>query len=84
MVRGKIRFNSPDDVVNFVKIVSKFNVDIDIKQRAALLDGKSVEGLMALQLQTELECIMHESMNNCASIIEAIQQYSISDFTECK
>jgi len=80
MASGKLKFYTPEDVTNFVRRASKCNFDIDIKQRAALLDGKSIEGLLALQLQTDLTCIVHASINESKEFIDSIKQYIVEDF----
>ena len=84
MVSATIVFKTPDDVANFVRKVSKYDIDVDIKKGTALLDGKSLEGLYALQLNTELTCIVHENMENATKIIEDINEFTKSSFAECK
>lgn len=80
MISAKIKFNKVSDVADFVSRVSKFDTDVDIKYRTALLDGKSIEGLYAIQLGTELTCIIHDNKNNAQELITEIQDFCLTEF----
>ena len=80
MTTGKIKFNEPNDVKNFVNLVSKYDMDVDVKHGTTMLDGKSIQGLMAIQLQVELMCVLHDDISNCTDIIRDIQLYIVEDF----
>lgn len=80
MIRAKIKFNSINDISEFVAIVSKFDTDIDIKYKNSLLDGKSLQALCNMQLGTEGTCIIHDDKYGAANLICAIHKYTIGDF----
>lgn len=82
MVSANLKFTSPSDVADFVNIVSKFDTDIDIKYGSMVLDGKSIQGLYAIQLNTDLKCSLHCSLDEAKSIINYIQRFATSTFKE--
>ena len=80
MIVGKIKFYTINDVKEFVYAVSKFEVNIDISYGNTTLDGKSIAGLMTVGLCKELNCTIHDSLDNCTDIISTIRRFVISDF----
>lgn len=54
MLKTKIRFNRPEDVTRFVMIASKCEFDIDVQYHHFFLDGKSLVGLMSIDLNHDL------------------------------
>lgn len=65
MVNIKIKFNSPNDIKEFVGITSKLNCDLDVKYGSAItVDGKSIGGLFSIPLNNELSVIAHGSCEN--------------------
>lgn len=82
MTTVNVKFKAPEEVSDFVDKVSKYSVDIDIKYRNLLLDAKSIEGLYAVQLNSELTCIIHDGIEESRSIVNDIQQYVVSDIKE--
>jgi len=48
----KLKFNSVNDVQDFCKIASKIDVDVDVRSfdRRHTVDGKSIVGMMSLDL----------------------------------
>ena len=80
MISAIIKFNKPEDINEFVKNASKCEFDIDIKRGSTILDGKSIEGLYAMQLCLELECVVHESKNKAEEFISKIQRFIVKDF----
>ena len=50
----RIKFNGIKDVLTFVKYSEKLACDVDMKCRRFVVDGKSVLGLMSLDLTEEV------------------------------
>ena len=82
MVVGKIMFKDPADINKFVNIVSKKDYDVDVKDGSTVLDGKSLQGLFAMQLNKKLVCVLHESIDKCHDIIDQLAEFSIESFAE--
>lgn len=55
----KIRFEKVDDVVNFVKVVSKFDCEIDLKKGRYIIPANSMMGIFAIGVEDEFELIIH-------------------------
>lgn len=82
MARGKIKFKSVNDVRAFVNIVEKCKADIDVQYGSIYLDGKSLEGLLSVQIGLELDCIIHDRMQNVQDTISGIQEFLTAEFAE--
>jgi len=61
-MKTKIRFGSPEDAVRFVSIASRCDFDIDVQYHHFLLDGKSLIGMMSVDLTNSL-IIYHNGTN---------------------
>lgn len=55
----KIRFEKVDDVVNFVKIASKLDCEIDLKKGRYIVPANSMMGIFAIGVEDEFELIIH-------------------------
>ena len=53
MSQRTIIFSSPEDVLNFVRTVEKYPYDMDLESGRAVVDAKSLLGLMT-QLSRQL------------------------------
>lgn len=82
MVKTAVKFESIEQVKNFVSKVEKYASDIDIKYGHIHLDGKSIEGLFALQFGLKLDCIIHTSIEDAAGLIEDIKEYTVGSIEE--
>ena len=59
MSEMKLTFKTPDEIVEFVKTVSKYEFDIDVRRGRVVVDAKSLLGIMHLGLNSVLELKMH-------------------------
>lgn len=59
MSEMKLTFKTPDEIVEFVKTVSKYKFDIDVRRGRVVVDAKSLLGIMHLGLNSVLELKMH-------------------------
>ena len=53
-MKTKIRLNNAMEVQEFVEISSKCDFDVDVQYRHFIFDGKSLIGLMSMDLSNEL------------------------------
>lgn len=58
-MKTKIRLNNAIEVQEFVEIASKCEFDVDVQYRHFIFDGKSLVGLMNMDLSNELIVIYH-------------------------
>ena len=55
----KLTFKTPDEIVEFVNTVSKYEFDVDVRRGRVVVDAKSLLGIMHLGLNSVLELKMH-------------------------
>lgn len=55
----KVTFKNPDEILEFVNTVSKYEFDMDISRGHVVVDAKSLLGVMHLGLNSEMELKMH-------------------------
>ena len=51
----KLTFKTPDEIVEFVNTVSRYDFDVDVKRGRIVVDAKSLLGIMHLGLNSTLE-----------------------------
>ena len=54
----KVTFKSPDEILEFVNTVSKYEFDMDMRRGRAVVDAKSILGIMNLGLNNVIELKM--------------------------
>ena len=59
MSEMKLTFKTPDEIVEFVKTVAKYEFDVDVRRGRVVVDAKSLLGIMHLGLNSVLELKMH-------------------------
>lgn len=73
MIKVPIEFHSPEDVLQFVNIVSKYSCDIDLKCGRYIVDAKSVVSAFALSSSKNVEMVVHD--NDYKELIEHVSKY---------
>lgn len=64
LTKVKILLKNMDNVEKFVEITNKFNFDIDVIGRKRIVNGKSVLGLLTLELTSPLSVILNTNKSN--------------------
>ena len=59
MSEMKLTFKTPDEILEFVNTVSKYEFDVDVRRGRVVVDAKSLLGIMHLGLNSILELKMH-------------------------
>ena len=72
MSQRTIIFSSPEDVLNFVRTVEKYPYDMDLESGRAVVDAKSLLGLMNLGLNKEIELKVYDE--NCQDLFDEISR----------
>ena len=72
MSEMKLTFKNPDEIVEFVNIVSRYDFDVDIKRGRIVVDAKSLLGIMHLGLNSELQ--VHS--DNCEKLQSELAKYA--------
>lgn len=69
-----VTFRNPDEILEFVNTVSKYEFDMDMKKGRVVVDAKSLLGIMHLGLNNEMELCMYS--DDCAELREKISKYA--------
>ena len=69
-----VTFKSPDEILEFVNTVSKYEFDMDMKKGRLIVDAKSILGIMNLGLNNVIHLTMHT--DDCDDLMEKIVKYA--------
>ena len=74
MSEMKITFKHPEEIREFVNMVSKYDFDIDVRRGRVVVDAKSLLGIMHLGLNSTLELQVHS--DNCEDLQTELAKYA--------
>lgn len=75
MSQMKIKLNATEDVIEFVKVAEKCDFDIDVKLDSAVVDAKSILGVISLGLAKNLTVQCH---GENAEFTNAIRKFAVA------
>lgn len=70
----KLTFKTPDEIVEFVNTVSRYDFDVDVKRGRIVVDAKSLLGIMHLGLNSTLELQVYS--DNCEDLQTELAKYA--------
>ena len=70
-----IKLSSIEDVRNFVNIVTKYDMDIDLTSGRYVVDAKSIMGIFSLDLLKPIQLTAHSE--DADKLLEDIKPYII-------
>lgn len=70
-----IKLSSIEDVRNFVNIVAKYDMDIDLASGRYIVDAKSIMGIFSLDLMKPIQLTAHS--DDADKLLEEIKPYII-------
>ena len=79
MSKMQITFKNPEEIVAFVNTVSKYDFDMDMRKGRAVVDAKSLLGIMHLGLNNVIELQMYSDPGNSRD-----RRCGVSEFLFCK
>ena len=59
MKRVAVKFERPDQIIDFVRIMNRYEYDADVKCGSRIVDAKSIVGVLALAKSKTVEVIVH-------------------------
>ena len=74
MSEMKITFKHPDEILDFVNTVSKYEFDMDMKKGHVVVDAKSLLGIMHLGINNEIALQMYTG--DCEELCREIAKYA--------
>lgn len=75
MVTKEIRLTTLEDVRNFVNIVTRYDIDIDLCSGRYVVDAKSIMGIFSLDLLSPIKLTAHSE--NTEKLFEELSPYII-------
>ena len=70
----KLTFKTPNEIVEFVNTVSKYEFDVDVRRGRVVVDAKSLLGIMHLGLNSTLELQVHS--DHCMELQSELAKYA--------
>lgn len=75
MNQMKIKLNATEDVLEFVQVAEKCDFDVDVCLDSAVVDAKSILGVLSLGLAKNLTVQCH---GECAKFTDAIRKFAVA------
>ena len=69
----KITFRNPEEILDFVNTVEKYDCAMDMKRGRFVVDAKSLLGIMNLGLNNIIELVVYD--DDCDQLKQEIAQY---------
>ena len=78
MDQVKVQFRTPEEVMDFTNVVSRYEYNMDLKKSSKkIVDAKSLLGILALGLENNLELCIY-SDEDCSEVVNAIGKYVVA------
>ena len=74
MNKMQITFKNPDEIVDFVNTVCRYEFDMYLKKGKATVDAKSLLGIMYLGLNNVIELQMYSE--DCTELKKELEKYA--------
>lgn len=71
-----IRLDKPDQAVEFVKAISQYECDADLKYGSLVVDAKSLLGVISLAVTHTVELILHTD-DECQNLKNELNRFAI-------
>ena len=71
----KIRLSSIQDVRDFVEIVTRYDMEIDLSSGRYVVDAKSIMGIFSLDLMNEITLTAHS--DNTEQLFEELKRFMV-------
>ena len=75
MFQCKVNLNSIDSVKEFVNVVAKFDIDMELVSGRYVIDAKSIMGIFSLDLSKPVEFTIHAEESRCSDLLEQISKF---------
>ncbi len=75
MKRVAVKFDQPDQIVDFVRIMNRYEYEADVKCGSRIVDAKSIVGVLALAKSRTVEVIVYTD-ESCEALMEEISRYA--------
>ena len=59
MQKIELKFDQPEEIIDFVRIMNRYECDADVKYGSMVVDAKSIVGVLSLARSKTVEVILH-------------------------
>lgn len=77
MTSISVKFEQPNQVVDFVNTINRWDYDADIRYGSCIVDAKSLMGVMSLAISHTVELVLHADENNTLDLKECLQNCNL-------
>lgn len=78
MKKFTIKLNNKEDIKKFIEVTALCGYDIDVMRDKYVIDGKSVLGLLSLDLSKSLEVLLHtDDEDEINNVMNSMKDYII-------
>ena len=74
MKRVLVKFDQAEQIINFVRIICRYDYDADVRCGSRIVDAKSVVGVLSLAKSKTVELILHTE--ECDRLLEEIAPFA--------
>lgn len=72
-----VKFEKPNQVVDFVNTISRYDYDADIKYGSHMVDAKSILGVLYLAVSRTVELVLHTEESNCWDLKQRLAKFAV-------
>lgn len=69
-----VKFREADQIVEFVKLMSQCDYDVDVKCGSRVVDGKSLVGVLSMAKAKTVEVVLHT--DDCGDLLDLMAPYA--------
>ena len=74
MKHAFVKFDDADQIVDFVRIITRYGYDADVKCGSKIVDAQSIVGVLSLARSKVLELIIHA--DDCDALLEELTPFA--------
>ena len=74
MQKIELKFDQPEEIIDFVRIMNRYDCDADVKYGSMVVDAKSIVGVLSLARSKTVEVILHT--DECQNLLDEIAQFA--------
>ena len=74
MQKIELKFDQPEEIIDFVRIMNRYECDADVKYGSMVVDAKSIVGVLSLARSKTVEVILHT--DECQNLLDEIAQHN--------
>ena len=78
MKKIKIKLSTIEDVRNFVTVLTKYNIDLDLQSGRYTVDARSLMGIFSLDLLKPIDFIINSDDENIVTaVLEDVKAWTV-------